>query len=410
MNENEKRLREEAANAYEQGKSLLAQFEGKALPEETSKQIDAFFDECDSKLADARRYEKAGQLDTHLNKPADGARLPAPAGGAKTGELTLQEKAFNKALRKQDLTSDESKALQAGDDTAGGYLLAPMSFAQGLLKFVDDLVYIRQLATVEQITQAESLGYLSLDADLADPEWTVELDTGPDDTVKPFGKRVLTPHPLAKQVKISNTLIRKSTKPIEQIVQQRLGYKLGVTQEKGFLVGDGAQKPLGLFSVDPNGAGIPTTRDVTYTQTDDKTRSDSFIDAKYSLKAQYQMSKSTRWLMHRDLVKTVRKLRDSNNQFMWQPGLGLSNDFGGAPMLLDVPVLMSEYAPNTYTSGLYAALLGDISFYGIVDALSMQLQVVRELYARTNQTGYIIRAESDGMPLLAEAFARLKCA
>ncbi|HRE30177.1 MAG TPA: hypothetical protein PK954_26280, partial [Anaerolineales bacterium] len=73
MNENEKRLREEAANAYEQGKSLLAQFEGKALPEETSKQIDAFFDECDSKLADARRYEKAGQLDTHLNKPADGA-------------------------------------------------------------------------------------------------------------------------------------------------------------------------------------------------------------------------------------------------------------------------------------------------------------------------------------------------
>ncbi len=38
------------------------------------------------------------------------------------------------------------------------------------------------------------------------------------------------------------------------------------------------------------------------------------------------------------------------------------------------------------------------------------LQVLVELYAATNQNGYIARAEVDGMPVLEEAFARLKMA
>ena len=52
--------------------------------------------------------------------------------------------------------------------------------------------------------------------------------------------------------------------------------------------------------------------------------------------------------------------------------------------------------------------VGDFSYYHIVDALNMQVQRLTELYAESNQTGYIGRAEVDGMPVLEEAFARLK--
>jgi HK97 family phage major capsid protein len=62
-----------------------------------------------------------------------------------------------------------------------------------------------------------------------------------------------------------------------------------------------------------------------------------------------------------------------------------------------------------FTTGLYVGIVGDFSNYEIVDALDMQLQVLMELYAETNQNGYILRAETDGMPVLAEAFARVKC-
>jgi HK97 family phage major capsid protein len=64
--------------------------------------------------------------------------------------------------------------------------------------------------------------------------------------------------------------------------------------------------------------------------------------------------------------------------------------------------------PNTFTASQYVGILGDFSSYWILDALSMAIQVVVELYAATNQNGYIIQAEIDGMPVLAEAFARVK--
>lgn len=404
-----KALREKAATAHEQAKSLMKEFEGKAMPPEKEKQVDEWLNEVDTLIAQANRQEKALELDKRLNAPA--TRLPTPqtgeGKGGKAVEPSDHEKAFDKALRNgtNGLNEGERKALRLDDDQAGGFLAAPQTFAQGLLKFVDDAVYVRQLATVNQIGAAESLGVLSLDSDLADWDWTTELATGSEDSVKPFGKRALTPHPLAKRIKISNTLIRKSVRPVETLVQERASYKLGVTLEKAYMTGDGAQKALGLFTLSTD--GIPTGRDVTYTDTNDTTRSDSIINAKYSLKAQYQSSPTTRWIFSREAVKRVRKFRDANGQFMWNPGLGLVQGEPGAPTLLETPVLMSEFAPATFSSGLYVGLIGDLRYYWIVDALNMQMQVLNELYAETNQRGYIFRYEGDGAPMLAEAFARL---
>ena len=81
---------------------------------------------------------------------------------------------------------------------------------------------------------------------------------------------------------------------------------------------------------------------------------------------------------------------------------------GEPDRLLNLPVMMSEYAPSTLTASQYVGALGDFSNYWIADALDMQIQRLVELYAETNQTGFIGRMESDGMPVLAEAFVRVK--
>jgi len=406
-----KRLREEAAALHVQARGILDEHQDKALPEEKSKQVDRLYDDFDAKIAEADRLERSLKADKFLNDPK--TRLPGPVAPGGTnpddkGAPTPELKAFRKFLKGgvRVLDAEESKALSASDDAAGGFAIAPQQFSLELLKFVDDLVVVRQLGRVEQIGQAESLGVLSLDADLADWDWTTELQTGAEDTVKPFGKRALTPHPVAKRIKISNTLIRRSVRPIETIASERIAYKLGVTQEKAYMTGDGSQKPLGMFVADAN--GIPTSRDVTYTDTNDTTRSDSLVDAKFFLKAQYQASPTTRWLLHRDFLKRIRKYRDANGLFLWNAGLGLVN--GNPATILDIPYVQSEFAPNTFTSGLYIAILGDIKFYWMVDSLQMTLQVLNELYAETNQRGYIARYEGDGQPMLAEAFARVKVA
>jgi HK97 family phage major capsid protein len=78
--------------------------------------------------------------------------------------------------------------------------------------------------------------------------------------------------------------------------------------------------------------------------------------------------------------------------------------------LLGFPVDESERVPNTFTNGLYSGMLCNWRYYEIADALEMDMQVLFELYAQTNQVGYIGRIKTDGMPTLEEAFVRLKCA
>ena len=185
----------------------------------------------------------------------------------------------------------------------------------------------------------------------------------------------------------------------DTLVRERLQYKFGITEEKAFMTGNGSQKPLGLFTASAD--GISTDRDEAGDNTATKIVPDTLITAKYKLKGQYHPR--ARWIMHRDVMAAVRKLKDGNGQYLWQPGIQ-----GGAPdRILDMPYTLSEYAPNTMTTGLYVAMLGDYRYYWIAEALDMQLQRLSELYAETNQTGFIGRMEVDGMPVLEEAFVRV---
>ncbi len=214
-----------------------------------------------------------------------------------------------------------------------------------------------------------------------------------------FGKRELYPHPLAKRIKVANKLLRM-VPGADALVRQRLAYKFGISQEKGFMIGSGSNQPLGVFTASAN--GVTTARDVSTGNTGTQVTFDGLISAKFALKSEY-WSKAD-WIFHRDVMASIAKLKDGEGQYLWRQSV-----IAGEPdTVLGRPVLMSEYAPNTMTSGLYVGILGDFSNYWIADALDMQIQVLKELYAETDQTGYIGRMETDGMPVLAEAFARVK--
>ncbi|HLV80723.1 MAG TPA: phage major capsid protein, partial [Chthonomonadaceae bacterium] len=186
-------------------------------------------------------------------------------------------------------------------------------------------------------------------------------------------------------------------------IMDRLAYKFAITEENAFLNGTGSDQPLGVFTAST--MGISTNRD-TAAASHTAIGADDLINVKYALKAQYQ--EKAVWILHRTIVQAIRKLKDANNNYLWTvtiPGWGGATGPGqglqGTPEnLLDRPVYMSEYAPNTISQGLYTAILGDFSRYIIVDALDMQFQVLDQLYAATNQTGYIARRELDGMPVL----------
>mgnify|MGYP001562751708 CR=1 FL=1 len=296
----------------------------------------------------------------------------------------------------------ELRTLQAGLDTEGGFIRTPAQFIASLLKGVDNAVFIRRRATVITVTAAESLGVPTLDADVDDVDWTSELLTGTEDTAMRFGKREMRPHPMAKRIKISKKLLRVAALPIENLVRDRIQYKVGVTQEKAYLTGNGDQKPLGIYVASAD--GIPTSRDVSTGNTTTALTFDGLISAKYAVKQAY-WSKCA-WNFHRDAVQSISKLKDGEGRYLWRESVKA----GEPDTILNAPVDMSEYTPSTFTTGQYVGMFGDFSHYWIMDSLDFQLQTLLELYAETNQVGFIGRYEGDGMPVLPEAFARVKLA
>lgn len=401
-------LLEQRAKHIADARAILdkADTEKRELTADEQSAYDKHFDEANRLKARADREERQQAAEREVStippRKTPGAGDP-PEGGDEKRKLEIERRALNNYLRAgfASMNPDERRALEAGSDAAGGYLMPGRQFVGELLKAVDDLVYMRQWARTFQTNGAETLGVPSLDADPADSDWTTELATGNEDSSMGFGGRELHPHPLAKRLKVSNKLMRNAVISPEELVRERLAYKFGVTQEKAFLVGHGANQPLGIFTASAN--GISTGRDVTAGSTTLPT-TDGLIDVKYKLKPAYW--NRARWLCHRDVQKEIAKLKDTTNQYLWRESVRV----GEPDTLLGRPIFMSEFCPNTLTTGQYVIAFGDFSFYWIADSLAMQIQRLTELYAETNQTGFIGRLETDGMPVLEEAFVRGKLA
>jgi HK97 family phage major capsid protein len=301
---------------------------------------------------------------------------------------------------RRDLT--EYRDLLMGSDPAGGFTVPPEQFMATLLRKVDDYVYIRRLATKVMVVKAQDLGVPTLEDNPADADWTSELATGTADTVMDFGKRTFAPHPLAKQIRISKKLLRASALDLPELIADRFAYKFGITEEKAFLLGNGAGAPLGVFVA--SSQGITTARDVNFANSATAISADNLRKVKYTLKAPYRAN--AQWIFHRDVVAQISLLKDSVGQYLWKDGIQM----GDPDMLLGMPVNESEYAPNTMTTGQYLGILGDFSRYWIADSLDMTMQRLVELYAASNQEGFIMRQEMDGMPVFEEAFVRVQLA
>ncbi len=408
MKERLKRINEERGRLIKEMREMLdaAEQEKRDLTSEEDDKYQRMEADYDKLEKEAERLERAIERESRAAESNGRQHREDPEDrGTGDGDAEDEQRmaAFDAFLRSgmNGLTMEQRDML-AGSDVDGGYLVAPQRMVAGILKELDKAVNVRSMATIHTLKQAASLGVVKMDSDIEDWEWTTELATGQDDEGLKFGKRELRPHPVAKRVKMSKTLIRLSTRNVQQLVRDRMSYKLGATMEYNYMMGDGVQKPLGLFT--PSDDGIPTSRDVSTDMTATEITGDGLISVQGALRDGYQAR--ARWLFHRDAITRIRKLKDGNGQYIWQPGLAQ----GTKNMILGKPYVVSEFCPNTFATGQYVGMYGDFSFYWIVDSLQMQIQVLKELYAESNKIGYIGRYEGDAQPVLEEAFCRIKLA
>jgi HK97 family phage major capsid protein len=340
------------------------------------------------------RLERQAVLDLELSKPTSTAITNKPSQHQeteKTGRASSEYKAaFWKAMKNKN-SFDVQNALQAGTDSEGGYLV-PDEFERTLVEALQEENIFRQLATI--ITTSSGDRKIPVVATKGTASWVDEEGAIPetDDT---FGQVSIGAYKLATMIKVSEELLNDSVFNLERYIAKEFGRRIGAKEEEAFFIGDGTGKPTGIFN-SSGGAGVGVT-----TASATAITIDEITDLFYSLKSPYR--KNAVFVTNDATVKSIRKLKDGNGQYLWQPSVTA----GQPDTILNRPLKTSAYVPGIAAAAKTIAF-GDFSYYWVADRQGRAFQRLNELYAATGQVGFKATQRVDGKLILAEAIKVLQ--
>lgn len=338
------------------------------------------------------REERATQMERELNAPANTPLTARPDKNLQGEKPGLASAAYNESFWKhmRNHSSYEVRnALQIGELSEGGYTV-PGEFESTLVEALQDENIMRGLVHV--ITTSSGDRKIPLVTSKGAAAWVEEEQAIPesDDT---FGQISLGAHKVGSMIRISEELLHDSAFDLSAYITNEFARRVGAAEENAIIVGDGNHKPTGLLH-DTLGAQIGVTAAAAAAVT-----ADELLDLQHSLRSSYR--RKAVFIMNDATVKILRKLKDGNGSFMWQPGLL----YGQPDTLLNQKVLTSNYMPLPAAGGK-AILYGDMSYYWLADREGRSLQRLNELYAATDQVGFKITQRVDGRLILPEA---VKC-
>ena len=346
--------------------------------------------------SDIHRMERRAEIEAELEKPVGKPITEKPAAGMNAeNEAKIRKKEYNKSfwnvMRKKLVNPEVMNALQEGTDSEGGYLV-PDEFEHTLVEALESENIFRKLAHIINTSSGDRK--IPVVASKGTASWVDEEGsiTESDDA---FGQVSIGAYKLGTLIKVSNELLNDSVFDLEAYIAKEFGRRIGAKEEDAFFNGNGSGKPTGIFDSTAGAqVGITTASISAIT-------ADEIIDLFYSLGAPYR--KNAVWVLNDATVKAVRKLKDGNGNYLWQPAL----TSGTPDMLLGRPVYTSNCVP-TIASGAKVIAFGDFSYYWIADRQGRVFKKLNELYAATDQTGFVATQRVDVKLILPEAIKVLQ--
>lgn len=306
--------------------------------------------------------ERVSKMEAAFNRPAYGN-----SDGYKfSDDLSKAHKnAFCNYLRKGvegDLCHLETKTLSVASDSDGGYLVSPQ-ISDMIVKTIFETSPMRKIASVETIS-SDSLEILE-DRFEAVAGWTTESGAITDTDTPNLGKKSIPVHELYAQPKATQKLIDDSAIDIEAWLAEKISAIFSKRENTAFITGDGVGKPRGILSY-PAGTSWGQIQQIA-SGSNGVATADKIVSLYYSLKEDYTVNAS--FLMNRSMVESVRLLKDTTNQYLWNPGLAV-----GAPdTLMGVPVNQAADMPIPATNSLSIAVGDFKAAYQIVDRTGVRV-------------------------------------
>ena len=280
--------------------------------------------------------------------------------------------------------------LSTSPDVDGGYLV-PVEFERRIVQGLEEANVIRRIARTIS-TSAERKIPIAADQSVA--RWTPENAPIQESTLT-FNQKTIDAYKLTDLIRISIELLQDSMFNLEQYIADEFARAFGVAEEEAFCIGSGEGQPTGIFR-EKDGGTIGVTAGAGI-------NTDNLIDLIYALKSPYR--RNAVFLMRDITVSAIRKLKDANGQYLWQPSV----QAGEPDRLLGYRLHTSPYVPEVKAGSLPIAF-GDFNHYWVADRMGRTVQRLNELFAGNGQVGYIATQRVDGKVILPEGIQLLKIA
>jgi HK97 family phage major capsid protein len=387
-------LREKRAKAWDAAKAFLdSKRSGDGL---LSAEDTAVYDKMEADVMalgkEIERLERQSAIDAELSKATSApiTNNPEKTGGApKSIRAAAEYRAdFLNILRGK---APVNNVLSTSPDTDGGYLV-PAEFENRIVAGLEEANVVRSIAKVIT-TSAERK--IPVAATHSTAQWTAE-NAAYTESNPTFAQKTIDAFKLTDLVKISVELLQDSMFDLESYIALEFARAFGVAEEEAFCVGTGTGQPTGIFAENGGTVGVTAGSATAITV-------DNLVDLIYALKSPYR--RNAVFLMKDVTVSALRKLKDVNGAYLWQPSI----QAGQPDRLLGYPIYTSPYAPAAEAGSLPIAF-GDFSNYWIADRMGRTVQRLNELYAGNGQVGFIAAERVDGKVILAEGIQLLKMA
>lgn len=348
----------------------------------------AIWEKMDKEIQDysreIKRMTREAQMDEELKALVNQPPVLKPATASMDG--AEKPKSFRAKVEYKQAMLDAlrsnftriSNVLQEGVDADGGYLV-PEEYDNRLIEKLEQENIMRSLGHVLTTSGPHKINIASTKPAAA---WIEEGGTLEFKDAK-FDQILLDAHKLYVAVKVTEELLYDSAFDLESYLMTSFAKALANAEEDAFLNGTGTGQPLGLFAATGGGE--------TFKKLTAEIKADDVLDLTYGLKRPYR--KSAAFIMNDATIATIRKFKDANGNFMWQP----SYQVGEPDTLLGYPIYTSAFAPQDKIA------FGDFSYYNIGDRGTRSFAQLRELFAGNGMIGFVAKERVDGKLILPEA-------
>lgn len=321
--------------------------------------------------------------------------------------VAAYKSAFDKFMRirpgqdEKMLTPEDMKALSVGSDPDGGYVVDPDTNGR-IVGRIFETSPMRQYAAIQSIG-TDALEGLH-DNDEAAFGWVGETGARSATSSPQLDKWRIPVHEMYAKPAATQKLLDDASINMEAWLQSKVMDKFIRAENAAFVAGSGVDRPRG-FTTYPDYASAGVFELGAIEQFDTGVNGgfaaapnggDALIDALYGLKQQYRNNAT--WFMNRATGGGVRKLKDSDGAYLWQPGI----QAGQPATILGYAMASFEDMADYTTTGALAIAVGDMrEAYQIVDRIGVR--VLRDPYSNKPYVEFYSTKRTGGDVLNFEA-------